>query len=233
MNDYSATWFELFADTVDTEQTARDVAFLARQFPLPRFKRVLDVCCGTGRHARLLVERGYDVTGIDVNERALTQASASIGPRATLLNHDMRHIDQLDESFDAVLLLWQSFGQFDDLTNLHVLRQIADRLATAGRFVLDVYHRGFFETRLGTRVHQKLGRSITERKRLTDNRLVVELDYGDGPGDRFDWRVFTPEEIVELARQVGFDAIVRCAEFDESFQPSTDRPRMQLVFEKR
>ena len=233
MNSYSDTWFALFMDTITGAQTAREVEFLARQLPLPRYARVLDVCCGTGRHAVALAERGYDVTGIDVNRSALARAAETIGGGARLLEHDMRHIDRLDGPFDAVLLLWQSFGQFDDATNRDVLRQVAHELTGGGRFVLDIYHRAFFETRLGTRAHEKLGRTITESKQLADNRLVVELDYGDGNGDRFEWRVFTPDEIADLARQVGLHEIVRCADFDECISPSTDRPRMQLVFEKR
>jgi SAM-dependent methyltransferase len=242
MNEYSNTWFELFMDTIDPAQTAREVAFLARQLPLPTFTRVLDVCCGTGRHAALLAERGYDVTGIDVNGRAISQAQKLMkrsherfmtsNGRLALLNHDMRDIARLRGEFDAVLLLWQGFGQFDDATNGNVLRQIAGRIVPGGRFVLDVYHRGFFETRPGTRVHERLGRTITERKHMAGPRLVVELDYGDGGGDRFAWRVFTPEEMVELADSVGLRDVVQCAEFDENVPPSTDRPGMQFVFER-
>ena len=229
MSAYSSTWFELFMDSVEPAQTVREVEFLSRQLPLLRFRRLLDVCCGTGRHAARLAKRGYDVTGIDVNECAVARA-----PRGfKILAHDMRRIDQLDGDFDAVLLLWQSFGQFDDATNLDVLRQIAQKLVPGGRFVLDIYHRGFFETRLATRIHDRLGRTITERKHMTGPRLVVELEYGAGDGDRFEWHVFTPEEIAEVARSVGLHAIVRCTEFDESLPPSADRPRMQIVFEKR
>jgi len=233
MDVYSPTWFALFMDAIDAAQTAREVEFLARQLPLPRHVRVLDVCCGTGRHAAVLADRGYDVTGIDINRGALARAREAIGTRASFLEHDLRRIEQLDGSFDAVLLLWQSFGQFDDATNLDVLRQIARKLAPGGRFILDIYHRGFFETRLGTRAHAKLGRTITESKQMTNNRLFVELDYGDGTGDRFEWRVFTPDEIAELSVQVGLHEVLRCADFDESISPSPDRPRMQLVFEKQ
>ena len=67
---------------------------------------------------------------------------------------------------------------------------------------------------------------------MTAGRLVVELDYGDGYGDRFAWRVFTPEEIVDLAAPIGLLDVARSSEFDESVPPAADRPRMQFVFEK-
>jgi len=237
-NEYSATWFDLFVDTIDPAQTLREVEFLARQLPLAQgFRRVLDVCCGTGRHAISLAERGYEVTGIDVNEAALARARERAGASGLshlrLLRHDMREIGRLDGAFDAAMILWQSFGQFDDATNRDVLQQIAGKLRPAGRFVLDVYHRGFFEPRLGTRVHEKLGRAITETKHMSGPRLTVELDYGDGTrADRYEWHVFTPDELERLCASVGMRCVLRCTEYDEARPPSPERSRAQFVFER-
>ena len=44
----------------------REAAFLWRVLKLRRAARVLDVCCGTGRHAVRLARRGAFVTGVDV-----------------------------------------------------------------------------------------------------------------------------------------------------------------------
>lgn len=38
---------------------------------IPEFGRVLDVACGSGRHARWLAERGYEVDAIDRDSQAL------------------------------------------------------------------------------------------------------------------------------------------------------------------
>lgn len=59
---YSSTWFELFLDPIQPMRTATEVAFVARHLPLPTYQSVLDLGCGWGRHARLLAERGYQVT---------------------------------------------------------------------------------------------------------------------------------------------------------------------------
>src|SRR5690242_19763895 len=47
---------------------------------LPRDPTALDVACGTGRHARALAERGFDVTAVDVSDVAVERV-ASMGPR--------------------------------------------------------------------------------------------------------------------------------------------------------
>src|SRR5262245_58214844 len=104
-NDYSDNWFELFMDTMDPEQTRREVEFLRRQLPLPRYRKVLDVCCGTGRHAELLADAGYQMTAIDVNPRALATATQRLMGRGTVIRQDMRELNRLDGEFDAILLL--------------------------------------------------------------------------------------------------------------------------------
>lgn len=48
------------------------------RLPPPGFRRVLDVCCGPGRHAKYLVDAGYEVTGIDRDAAAVQRAKAEI-----------------------------------------------------------------------------------------------------------------------------------------------------------
>jgi len=231
---YSQAWFTTFLDTIDPAQTRREAEFVARQLPLPRFSRLLDICCGAGRHAIELARLGYAVTGFDANASAIARAAELAGPGANFLIHDLRLTRDLPGDFDAAILLWQSFGQFDEATNLDVLRQIASKLQPRGRFILDIYDRRFFETRQGTLVHERAGRRIIEHKRMHGNRLVVELDYGDGTvGDRFDWQLFTPDELIALARSASFDCALACTDFEESRVPIGERPRVQYVFDRR
>jgi SAM-dependent methyltransferase len=74
VNDYSPTGYELFLRPIAPEQTEREAAFVAGWLPRPAFTSVLDVCCGTGRHARALASCGYSVTGVDANAAALAEA---------------------------------------------------------------------------------------------------------------------------------------------------------------
>ena len=105
-NAYSARWFELFLARTDDEQTAREVDCLRRQLPQDCVTSVLDLCCGYGRDAAPLAERGYAVTGIDrdpsVIRSALTMHPA---PNPRFVELDMTRLDARPDCFDAVICM--------------------------------------------------------------------------------------------------------------------------------
>jgi SAM-dependent methyltransferase len=232
-NTYSQTWFELFLETqLYTEQ---EVAFVGRHLPRPRYRRVLDVCCGSGRHSRPLAEQGYEVVGIDRDvvalANALAKARSSTAVNATYLHQDMRRLEEVPGQFDAVLSLWQSFGYFDEATNRDVLRQMSEKLRPNGRLILDIYNRTYFERNQGTRQLERNGVLITAANSMKGNRLRATLDYGDG-GDTFEWQLFTPDEICELAAEFVLEVVLMCTEFDEKKPVTPEKPRMIFVFRK-
>jgi len=234
-NAYSPTWFETFLLGYSPSQTEAEITFLARHLPLPTYRTVLDLCCGTGRHALPLAQLGYEVTGVDQNPYALAEATRNDPTGKVLfIQGDMRDLSSIPGIFDAALILWQSFGYFDPETNANVLRQIHRKLRPGGRFVLDIYHRAFFEAHQGERTFSAGDKEVTESKRMVGDRLHVTLDYGHtSPPDSFEWQIYTPEEMCTLAGEVGFGTLMACTGFDESIPPSPRVPRMQFVFEKQ
>ena len=56
------------------QSTEAEVDFLIEHLQLTTSQRILDMGCGTGRHALALARRGYHVTGVDLSEGMLAQA---------------------------------------------------------------------------------------------------------------------------------------------------------------
>ena len=125
----------LLATTRDPERTEHEVSFVAGQ--LPPGGRILDLACGTGRISAPLAARGFDVSGLDISQRALGVAREVL-PDADLRHGDMRQLPWPDASFDAVINLWTAFGYFETQEeDEQALAEIARVLKPGGRFVLD------------------------------------------------------------------------------------------------
>ena len=232
-NTYASQWFDVFLRNVSSAQTNHELTFLRRYLPQPRYTTLIDLCCGVGRHAQLLALHGYTVIGIDRDHAALMEARRQSPPTISYLEQDMRALGNLALHADAVLCLWQSFGYFDEATNTAILQQISQQLSRQGRFVLDIYHRTFFEHHQGTRSFDFAGQQITETKTVQDGRLRVVLQYaGTEVTDRFDWQLYTPEDICDLAGAYDLRPIAQCSNYDNGQPLTPTTPRMQFVFEK-
>lgn len=228
VNTFSPTWHTTFSANRDEAETAREVAFLARALPQPP-ARVLDVPCGFGRHARGLAALGYAVTGVELDERVIGEAIRRSRGAIEYVEGDMRDLSALRHDFDGVICMWASFGYFGHETNVAVLRGMAERLRPGGRLVLDVYNPDFMETRQGLFERGP----VAETKTISEGRLRVELSYHGGPvEDVFEWELYRPEQLDELARTCGLERELVCSGFDEAAAPSSEVPRLQLVYER-
>lgn len=111
------------------------MARIVEVLELPANARILDVPCGQGRHAHLLAEAGFDVTGLDYSAELLKRATArGIGTRLRYERGDMRSLPKRwSGRFDAVLNLFTSFGFFaHPADDANVIREFARVLKPGG-----------------------------------------------------------------------------------------------------
>ena len=101
--------------------------------------RVLDLGCGAGVPAtKLLVEAGFDVTGVDISEVQIERAR-SLVPGATFIHADMASWDAGASSFDAVVSFYALIHvPLDDQREL--LPRVARWLAPDGYLLAIVGH---------------------------------------------------------------------------------------------
>ena len=123
--------------------TRREIDLFLELLPLAKEANILDVCCGQGRHSLELARRGFgNLTGIDRSAFLLREArlrAQAAGLAIQFHEGDARAIPAADESFDAALVLGNSFGYFECASDDEaMLRDIRRVLRPGGKILLDV-----------------------------------------------------------------------------------------------
>lgn len=144
------TFFDAHAPVYDqnvyTGNTVNEVDFLLEELGLPTGGSVLDVGCGTGRHAIELARRGYAVTGLDLSPEMLARAAdaaEAAGVRVEWIRADATDFS-LPNTYDAAICLCEgSFGllsQTDDpiAQPLNILCNVSRSLKPQGKFMATV-----------------------------------------------------------------------------------------------
>ncbi|MFD1547507.1 class I SAM-dependent methyltransferase [Nonomuraea guangzhouensis] len=119
--------------------TAAEVGFVARVAGLRPGSRVLDVACGSGRHALELARRGYQVTGLDVSAEAIAHARATAaGERLDLdlRQGDMRALPA-DVRAEAAMCMGNAFGYLEHAGTQRFLADLRGLVVPGGTLILD------------------------------------------------------------------------------------------------
>jgi SAM-dependent methyltransferase len=141
---FGEEYLRAWAPTLTEERAAREVEGIVTLLDLPPGSAILDLCCGHGRIAIPLAERGYQITGQDLSEvflRHARQDAAARGVSVRWVHGDMRAIPFAGE-FDAIINIFTSFGYLEsEAEDAKVLAQVAAALKPGGLFLLEYIHR--------------------------------------------------------------------------------------------
>ncbi|HEV3031431.1 MAG TPA: methyltransferase domain-containing protein [Polyangia bacterium] len=217
----SKPWFEEVFDEdylrtlpfMSADQTLREVEFIEASLGVKPGGQLLDVGCGYGRHAIELVQRGLDVTGLDLSLPLLLRAADEAQKRAMSVNFvhaDMREME-FEKQFDGVYCMLTSFGYFDEETNLRVAEGMSRALKPGGRLLLDLVNRDYIVGDLPSRVWwegngcvvlEEVDFSFHTSRILTHRSIVFE--DGRQSEQEISVRAYSLHEIGRLLRQAGF-----------------------------
>ncbi len=250
-----AQWYEtLFANYGQaydkecfTQGTVGEVDFVERELGSDRSKLILDIGCGTGRHAIELAGRGYGVTGFDLSEGQIRRAREKAAAAGVAVDFQCRDATQphFEGEFDAALMFCE--GAFPlmetDEKNYAVLVHACAALRPGGKLLMTTLN-ALYPLLHSLKDFYDANKSGTTAGELTFDlatfRECAELTFTDDAGHthtiRTSERYYTPPELCWLLRTAGFAQVgifgCHLGQFSREHPLTPDDFEMLVVAEK-
>jgi 2-polyprenyl-3-methyl-5-hydroxy-6-metoxy-1,4-benzoquinol methylase len=243
--------FSNFARTYDrqsfTAGTLNEVDFIEKEIGYNKGTKILDVGCGTGRHAIELAKRGYDVTGIDLSADQLSLATEKAWAAGVVVNFHRQDARLLNYTgiFDLAIMICE--GAFPlmetDEMNFQILFNVTRALSNNGKLIMTTLN-GLFSLSHSTKnfTNENQDECLTKSNRfdpesMRDTSTFVFMDdSGNKKEITTNERYYLPGEIDKLLRSLNYKSIAiygcECGNFSKSREPAPGDFEMLVIADK-
>ncbi|MEN8265240.1 MAG: class I SAM-dependent methyltransferase, partial [Nitrospirota bacterium] len=142
---FKREYAEAYDDLYQSKDYEKECDFLEQLFKKhgKKIKKVLDIGCGTGGHAIVLAQRGYEVVGIDRSEEMLIAARRKAKEAGLEIDFQKSSIQdtELAESFDAVISMFAVISYQNSNEDLALTcKKAKQHLKPGGVFIFDAWN---------------------------------------------------------------------------------------------
>lgn len=247
-------WYqELFSNYAEkyesesfTQGTQGEVDFIEKEIDYNKKIKILDIGCGTGRHAIELATRGYSITGVDLSDSMLKKSRENAlnkGLDIDFIQADARNLPFEKEFELAIMICEGAFPLMEtDEMNFEILKNVAKALKPGGKLIFTTLN-GLYP--LFHSVKDFINSSSTTQTNkdntfdLMTFRDQYQLEIEDDDGKKLvlecNERYYVPSEIKWLLKSLNFTKIdiVGCklGEFSRKDSLTTEDYEMLVIAE--
>jgi ubiquinone/menaquinone biosynthesis C-methylase UbiE len=253
MKQWYEALFENYARKYDKEcfvqGTVGECDFLEKELGADKSLRILDIGCGTGRHAIELTKRGYHVTGVDLSENQIKRAREKAQEAGMIIDFQTQDARDLpfEGEFDLAIMLCEggfSLMETDEM-NFAILKSATKALSSKGKLIFTTLN-GLFPLFHSVsefyKSAQKEGQSQCKECSFDlmtfrdHNTAVFEDDSGNKRELKCNERYYVPSEITWLLKSLGYKRIdilgAKLGAYSRNDKLTTEDFEMLVVAEK-
>lgn len=219
MTQWYEQLFENYANAYEkepfTKGTLGEIDFIEKEIGSDRSIRILDIGCGTGRHAIELAKRGYSVVGVDLSEAQLQRARSNARQQNVtpqFVRVDARSLTFNNEFHLVVMICEGAFPLMEtDEMNFAILQNARRALKLDGKFIFTTLN-GLFPLFHSVKdfVNGHYENDVSKKNSfdLMTFRDQSEFTFVDDDGKTrvvlCNERFYVPSEITWLLKSLGF-----------------------------
>jgi len=205
----------------DSSITTREITQFLNILKVSPEDRILDLCCGQGRHSLELARRNFkNIEGLDRSHYLIQKAKARAKKEDINIKFregDARKIPSPPDTFDVVTILGNSFGYFETIQDdLRVLKEVFRVLKPWGKLLIEItdgeYLRKHFQSRSWEWIDKKhfvcRERSLSlDKQRLISREIISHIEKGMITDQFYAERLYSKESLTHLLETAGFSDI--------------------------
>ena len=223
----------------DESEAARLVGLIVQTFNLKSDSKILDMACGSGRHAVIFAKKGFDVTAVDLSQRLMSEAKENATQNDIKIDFVLSDILDFETTkrFNLALNHFTSFGYFDnDEENFRLILKAYDLLMDGGYFIIDYFNRNYLlKNLIPTSVFSENGLRIIQKRSIQENRVVKNISIdGNGLVEEFyeSVRLYSYDEMIASIKKAGFIILKEYGDYYGNNFNKESSPRL-IIFAKK
>ncbi len=238
-----------YDNEIFTRGTLGECDFIEKEISYNKSLKILDIGCGTGRHAIELGKRGYHVTGVDLSESQLMRAgekATEAGVDVKFLKMDARNLSFRNEFDLAIMICEGAFPLMEtDEMNFEILKGAEKALRQGGKLIFTTLNGLFplfhsvkdFHSAQHVEGTAAYSNHTFDLMTFRDHNITT---FTDDSGNEMELscneRYYVPSEITWLLKSLGFGIIeiygAKLGEFSRDHMLTTEDFEMLVVAEK-
>ena len=243
-NIFNSLYLKTDGDVVENNSlTVKEIDEYVNILKITKDDRILDLCCGQGRHSIELFKRGFiNVEGLDRSHYLIQKAKTNSKSEKLDIKFregDARKISYQADTFNIVTILGNSFGYFETVNDdLRVLKEVFRVLRPWGKLLIDVtdgkYIKENFQPRSWEWIDKKhfvcRERTLSfDKSRLITREVITHVEKGVIADQFYAERLYDEITLKELLESVGFADVT----FHGSLVSESSRNQDLGMMEKR
>lgn len=205
--------------------TRLEVDLICEMLSIRPGQKILDLCCGHGRHSLELYKRGFtECTLVDYSPFLIDRAKKEAISRECkmeIIKADARNTGLSSDAFDIVIIMGNSLGYITEPESDHaILREAYRILRKGGKVLIDVVDGASLYINFCPLSWHEIGEDIVvcREREIVNNRvnareIVLSKRGGLVRDQTYSIRFYTPESLTLLLEDSGFSSIIVRTDF--------------------
>lgn len=243
-NIFNSLYLKTDGDVVEDQKiTSEEADLFSSILNLSEEDKILDLCCGQGRHTLELARRGFkSVEGLDRSHYLIQRAknlAKKEGLDVRFREGDARKLPYQSDTFDVVMILGNSFGYFETVEDdVRVLKEVFRILKPWGKLLIDVTDGGYMKESFQPRSWEWIDKKFFvcrerclshDEQRLISREVITHVEKGVIADQFYAERLYSRSSLPQILKSASLNDIT----FHGELSPDSQRNQDLGMMEKR